>query len=43
VIEGTRDYKPTSSNAMNNAKIVAFDFLGLVARFDAARAAGKDI
>ncbi|MGH8674843.1 MAG: hypothetical protein ACREVG_11080, partial [Burkholderiales bacterium] len=41
VIEGTKDYKPTSSNPMNNAKIVAFDFLGLVAAFDAARAAGQ--
>jgi len=41
VIEGTRDYKPTSSNPMNNAKIVAFDFIGLVSAFDAARAAGK--
>jgi Ca2+-binding RTX toxin-like protein len=41
VIEGTKDYKPTSGNPMNNAKIVAFDFLGLVAAFDAARAAGQ--
>jgi Ca2+-binding RTX toxin-like protein len=41
VIEGTRDYKPTSTNPMNNQKIQAFDFLGLVAAFDAARAAGK--
>ena len=41
VIEGTRDYKPTSSNPMNNTRIVAFDFIGLVSAFDAARAAGK--
>ncbi|MBI2784378.1 MAG: hypothetical protein HYX64_10025, partial [Gammaproteobacteria bacterium] len=42
VIEGTRDYKPTSTNPMNNAKIVAFDFVGLVNAFDAARAAGQN-
>jgi Ca2+-binding RTX toxin-like protein len=41
VIEGTRDYKPTSGSLMNNKKIQAFDFLGLVAAFDAARAAGQ--
>jgi len=41
VIEGTRDYKPTSSNPMNSAKVVAFDFIGLVNAFDAARASGK--
>ena len=36
VIEGTRDYKASSSNPMNNLKIQRFDFLGLVAAFDAA-------
>lgn len=36
VIEGTRDYKPTSNNPMNNQKIQVFDFQGLVAAFDAA-------
>jgi len=41
VIEGTRDYKPTSSNPMLNQKVQVFDFLGLVAAFDAARATGK--
>jgi hypothetical protein len=42
VIEGTRDYKPTSSNPMNNARVVAFDFASLVNAFDAARASGKN-
>jgi len=42
VIEGTRDYKASSSNPMNNRKIQVFDFLGLVAAFDAARAAGQN-
>jgi hypothetical protein len=41
VIEGTRDYKPTSSNPMNNRKIQGFDFIGLVQAFDAAKAAGQ--
>ena len=41
VIEGTRDYKPTSSNPLNNRKIQGFDFVGLVQAFDAARAAGQ--
>ncbi|MBI4195601.1 MAG: hypothetical protein HY526_11035, partial [Betaproteobacteria bacterium] len=36
VIEGTRDYKPSSSNPMNNKKIQVFDFVGLAAAFDAA-------
>ncbi|MBI4207825.1 MAG: hypothetical protein HY527_22630 [Betaproteobacteria bacterium] len=41
IIEGTRDYKPTSTNPLNNKKIQAFDFLGLIEAFDAARAAGQ--
>lgn len=41
VIEGTRDYKPTSSNPMLRQKVQVFDFLRLVAAFDAARAAGQ--
>jgi len=41
VIEGTRDYKPGSTNPMNNRKIQVFDFQGLVAAFDAAQAAGQ--
>jgi Ca2+-binding RTX toxin-like protein len=36
VIEGTSNYNASSSNPMNNRKIQAFDFLGLVAAFDAA-------
>jgi trimeric autotransporter adhesin len=38
VIEGTSDYDTNSANAMNNKKIESFDFDGLVAAFDAARA-----
>jgi Ca2+-binding RTX toxin-like protein len=41
VIEGTRDYNASSANPMSNRKIQVFDFLGLVADYDAARAAGK--
>jgi hypothetical protein len=41
IVDGTKDYKPTSSNPLNNTKIVAFDFAGLVMAFDAARAAGQ--
>lgn len=41
VIEGTRDYKPTSASEINRWKIQAFDFAGLVGAFDVARAAGK--
>lgn len=41
VIEGTRNYSATSTNPMNNQKIQTFDFLPLVAAFDAARAAGQ--
>jgi hypothetical protein len=41
VIEGTRDYDPDSADPMNNQKIQAFDFLGLVSAFDAARATGQ--
>ena len=41
VIEGTRDYSATSTNPMNNKKVQTFDFLGLVAAFDTARAAGQ--
>lgn len=41
VIEGSRDYNPSSSNPMNSQKIQVFDFSGLVAAFDAARAAGQ--
>jgi VCBS repeat-containing protein len=39
VIEGTSDYSANSANKLNNRKIQQFDFAGLVARFDAARAA----
>ncbi len=42
VIEGTRDYNAASQNPMNNRKIQVFDFLGLAAAFDAARAAGQN-
>ena len=41
VIEGTRDYKPSSTNPMYSKKIQLFDFAGLVSAFDAARAAGQ--
>jgi Ca2+-binding RTX toxin-like protein len=36
VIEGTRDYSATSADPMKNKKIQSFDFLGLVAAFDAS-------
>jgi Ca2+-binding RTX toxin-like protein len=36
VIEGTSNYNASSSNPMNNQKIQVFDFLGLVAAYDAA-------
>jgi Ca2+-binding RTX toxin-like protein len=42
VIEGTRDYKPSSSNDLNKWKIQVFDFAALVADFDAARALGQN-
>jgi hypothetical protein len=42
VIEGTRDYNGASQNPMNNRKVQVFDFAGLVAAFDAARAAGEN-
>ena len=38
VIEGTSDYDANSANELNNKKIESFDFDGLVAAFDAARA-----
>lgn len=41
VIEGTRDYDADSPDPMKNRKIQFFDFPGLVAAFDAARAAGR--
>jgi len=41
VIEGTKNYAPSSSDPMRNRKIQYFDFEGLVADFDAARAAGQ--
>jgi trimeric autotransporter adhesin len=37
VIEGTSDYDPTSSSAINNKKVEQFDFEGLVAQFDQAQ------
>jgi Ca2+-binding RTX toxin-like protein len=43
VIEGTSDYDAGSGNAMNNKKIETFDFGGLVAAFDAARAANPGL
>ncbi len=39
VIEGSTDYLPGSSNALRNRRIENFDFDGLVAAFDKARAA----
>ena len=39
VIEGTSEYDAGSSDAMRNKMIETFDFEGLVAAFDAARAA----
>ena len=41
VIEGTKNYAPTSTDPMRNQKVQCFDFAGLVSAFDAARAAGK--
>ena len=41
VIEGTKNYAPTSTDPMRNQKIQCFDFAGMVAAFDAARSAGK--
>ncbi|MGH7895537.1 MAG: calcium-binding protein [Candidatus Binatia bacterium] len=41
VIDGTRNYDPTSADPMRNQKVQVFDFFGLVAAFDAARAAGQ--
>jgi Ca2+-binding RTX toxin-like protein len=38
VIEGTADYIATSTNVINNRKIELFNFDGLVAAFDQARA-----
>ena len=38
-IEGTTDYVPTSGDKLNNKKIVQFNFGGLVAEYDKARAA----
>jgi Ca2+-binding RTX toxin-like protein len=43
VIEGTADYSPASSSALNNRKIESFSFDGLVAAFDAARAANPKL
>ncbi|MCC7464444.1 MAG: putative Ig domain-containing protein, partial [Gammaproteobacteria bacterium] len=43
VIEGTGDYDAGSGNAMNNKKVEAFDFGGLVAAFDAALAANPGL
>jgi Ca2+-binding RTX toxin-like protein len=42
VIEGTKLYSPSSADPMRNQKVQYFDFLGLVAAFDAARAAGQN-
>lgn len=39
IIEGTSDYDAGASDIMHNKKIETFDFDGLVAEFDAARAA----
>ncbi|MFO1401338.1 MAG: YqiA/YcfP family alpha/beta fold hydrolase [Steroidobacteraceae bacterium] len=39
VIEGNADYAPGSSSALYNRKVESFNFEGLVAAFDAARAA----
>lgn len=41
VIEGTRKYDPASTDPLYHQKIQTFDFLGLVAAFDAAQAAGQ--
>jgi Ca2+-binding RTX toxin-like protein len=39
VIEGTPDYDALSANAINNKRVVQFNFDGLVSQFDQARAA----
>jgi Ca2+-binding RTX toxin-like protein len=39
VIEGGADYDAASASQINNKKVVQFDFDGLVAKFDQARAA----
>lgn len=38
VIEGSTDYLPGSADALRNRRVESFDFDGLVAAFDAARA-----
>lgn len=43
VIEGTTDYSASSTNKLNNRKIVQFDFDGLAAKFDQARAANSSL
>jgi Ca2+-binding RTX toxin-like protein len=42
-IEGTTDYLASASSALNNRKIETFNFDGLVAAFDAARAANRNL
>jgi len=43
VIEGTSEYEAGSTNAMRNKKIETFNFEGLVAAFDTARAANPSL
>lgn len=43
VIEGTSDYDPSSSDVTRDQRIERFNFEGLVAAFDAARAANPSI
>jgi Ca2+-binding RTX toxin-like protein len=43
VIEGTTDYNAASTNKLNNKKIGQFNFDGLAAKFDQARAANPSL
>ena len=43
VIEGTTDYNAASTNKLNNRKIGQFNFDGLAAKFDQARAANPSL
>ncbi len=43
IIEDTSDYDASSTNRMNNKKITQFNFDGLVAKFDQARAAAPTL
>ncbi len=43
IIEGTSDYDAVGASALNNKKVERFNFDGLVAAFDAARAANSNL